>query len=136
MAHWTSWSNSPGEVGPKYQKTQGRCMSLYISTCELHLKAVPAAWPGARDVHRAGGLGDVAFHKGQSEISRPHAVAITAGVAHSSCLTRSGVVLAWRSWDANLAVQEVSAGLAGKKIVSIAAGMYHTVLPLACEVFG
>lgn len=67
---------------------------------------------------------DLVFHKGQGEISRPHAVAIAAGVAHSCCLTRSGVVLAWRSWDANLAVQEVSAGLAGKRVVSIAAGMH------------
>ena len=74
---------------------------------------------------RAGGSGDLAFHKGQSEISRPHAVAIAAGAAHSCCLTRSGVVLAWRSWDANLTVQEVTAGLAGKKIVSIAAGGLH-----------
>ncbi len=72
---------------------------------------------------RAGALGDIAFHKGQTEISRPHAVAIAAGAAHSCCLTRSGVVLAWRSWDANLAVQEVCAGLAGKRIVSIAAGL-------------
>ncbi len=81
---------------------------------------------GARDVARAGALGDIAFHKGQTEISRPHAVAIAAGAAHSCCLTRSGVVLAWRSWDANLAVQEVCAGLAGKKIVSIAAGSLCT----------
>ena len=76
---------------------------------------------------RAGGSGDIAFHKGQSEISRPHAVAIAAGAAHSCCLTRSGVVLAWRSWDANLAVQEVTAGLAGKKIVSIAAGVLNMI---------
>ncbi|KAL0052945.1 hypothetical protein WJX82_010178 [Trebouxia sp. C0006] len=81
---------------------------------------------GARDVARAGALGDIAFHKGQTEISRPHAVAVAAGAAHSCCLTRSGLVLAWRSWDANLAVQEVCAGLAGKKIVSIAAGKYRT----------
>ena len=84
---------------------------------------VGAVCVGARDVARAGALGDIAFHKGQTEISRPHAVAIAAGAAHSCCLTRSGVVLAWQSWDANLAVQEVCAGLAGKKIVSIAAGL-------------
>lgn len=78
---------------------------------------------GARDVQRADGFTDIAFHKGQSEISRPHAVAIAAGAAHSCCLTRTGVVLAWRSWDPNLSVQEVSASLAGKPVVSIAAGM-------------
>ena len=76
---------------------------------------------GARDAQR-NGFANIAFHKGQSEISRPHAVAIAAGVAHSCCLTSSGVVLAWRSWDSSLALQEVNAGLAGKKIVSIAAG--------------
>ncbi|KAL0037443.1 hypothetical protein WJX79_008419 [Trebouxia sp. C0005] len=81
---------------------------------------------GARDVARAGAVGDIAFHKGQTEISRPHAIAIAAGAAHSCCLTRGGVVLAWRSWDANLAVQEVCAGLAGKRIVSISAGKYRT----------
>ncbi len=81
---------------------------------------------------RAGALGDIAFHKGQTEISRPHAVAVAAGAAHSCCLTRSGVVLAWRSWDANLAVQEVCAGLAGKKIVSIAAGLLCAHHSAAC----
>lgn len=86
---------------------------------------------GARDVQRADGFTDIAFHKGQSEISRPHAVAIAAGVAHSCCLTRTGVVLAWRSWDANLSVQEVSAGLAGKQVVSIAAGMCLWLSPLS-----
>lgn len=78
---------------------------------------------GARDVQRADGFTDIAFHKGQSEITRPHAMAIAAGVAHSCCLTRTGVILAWRSWDSNLSVQEVSAGLAGKRVVSIAAGV-------------
>lgn len=87
---------------------------------------------GARDVARAGALGDIAFHKGQSEMSRPHGVAIAAGAAHSCCLTRSGVVLAWRSWDANLAVQEVCAGLAGKRIVSIAAGLLCTHHSAVC----
>ena len=78
-------------------------------------------------MQRADGF-EVVFHKGQSEISRPHAVAIAAGAAHSCCLTKNGVVLAWRSWDASLSVQEVSAGLAGKRVVSIAAG----VLPQSC----
>ena len=76
-------------------------------------------------MQRAGSNGDVAFHKGQTEISRPHAVAIAAGAAHSCCLTRLGVVLAWRSWDPALAVQEVCGSLAGKRVISIAAGMSH-----------
>jgi hypothetical protein len=98
---------------------------------QLQPKSLPpvtarALCAGARDVARAGALGDIAFHKGQTEISRPHAVAVAAGAAHSCCLTRSGVLLAWRSWDANLAVQEVCASLAGKRIVSIAAGLLCT----------
>lgn len=83
---------------------------------------------GARDVQRADGFTEVVFHKGQSEISRPHAVAIAAGVAHSCCLTRTGVVLAWQSWDPSLSVQEVSASLAGKQVVSIAAGKFSANL--------
>ena len=65
MAHWTSWSNSPGEVGPKYQKTQGRCMSLYMSTCELHLKAVPAAGQGLEMFIELEGLGMLPSTKGR-----------------------------------------------------------------------
>ena len=85
-------------------------------------------------MQRAGNGGDVVFHKGQSEISRPHAVAIAAGAAHSCCLTRLGVVLAWRSWDPALAVQEVSGSLTGKRVVSIAAGKttQSTLYPCAC----
>lgn len=96
---------------------------------------VRACCVGARDVARAGAVGDIAFHKGQTEISRPHAIAIAAGAAHSCCLTRGGVVLAWRSWDANLAVQEVCAGLAGKRIVSISAGLlctHHSACACVC----
>ena len=89
----------------------------------LRVSCWRASFAGARDVQRAGSGGDIAFHKGQSEISRPHAVAIAAGAAHSCCLTRLGVVLAWRSWDPILAVQEVSGSLTGKRVVSVAAGM-------------
>ena len=106
----------------------GQCVPVCM--CHSHMRNFPA---GARDVQRADGFTDIAFHKGQSEISRPHAVAIAAGVAHSCCLTRTGVVLAWRSWDSNLCVQEVSAGLAGKRVVSIAAGVcLPTLSVMAC----
>ena len=49
-----------------------------------------------------------------------------AGAAHSACLDESGAVLAWRSADPGLHVQEVGGPLAGKRVVSISAG----VLPL------
>lgn len=64
----------------------------------------------------------VVFHNGQSEVSRPEAVVIAAGAAHSSAVTRDGVVLAWRSMDPALRPQEVGGPLAGKKVVSISAG--------------
>ena len=44
------------------------------------------------------------------------------GAAHSACLDESGAVLAWRSADPGLHVQEVGAPLAGKRVVSISAG--------------
>lgn len=65
---------------------------------------------------------EVVFHKGQSEMNRPHATAITAGAAHSCCLTRTGAVLAWCSWDPQLNVQEVQGCLAGVPVVALAAG--------------
>lgn len=44
------------------------------------------------------------------------------GAAHSACLDESGAVLAWRSADPGLHVQEVGGPLAGKRVVSISAG--------------
>ncbi len=44
------------------------------------------------------------------------------GAAHSACLDESGAVLAWRSADPGLHVQEVGGLLAGKRVVSISAG--------------
>lgn len=38
-------------------------------------------------------------------MARPVIVALAAGAAHSSCLTRTGAVLTWRSADPGLAVQ-------------------------------
>ena len=82
---------------------------------------------GSRDVARAansaGGKGwEVVFHKGQSEVGRPEAVIIAAGAAHSSAVTRDGVVLAWRSMDPVLQPQEVGGPLAGKSVTAISAG--------------
>ena len=44
------------------------------------------------------------------------------GAAHSACLDEFGAVLAWRSADPGLHVQEVGGPLAGKRVVSISAG--------------
>ena len=77
----------------------------------------------ARSAHAAGGKGwEVVFHKGQSEVGRPEAVMIAAGAAHSSAVTRDGVVLAWRSMDPALQPQEVGGPLAGKSVTAISAG--------------
>ena len=44
---------------------------------------------GARDVSRASAAAPpLAFHKGQTDVSRPRAVRIAAGAAHTSCLTQ------------------------------------------------
>jgi len=44
---------------------------------------------GARDVGRASpSAPPLAFHKGQTDVSRPRAVRIAAGAAHTSCLTQ------------------------------------------------
>jgi hypothetical protein len=57
-----------------------------------------------------------------AQVARPAAVAVAAGAAHSAALTAGGAVLAWRSADAALAVQEVGGGLAGKRAVAVSAG--------------
>ncbi|KAK9837376.1 hypothetical protein WJX84_002537, partial [Apatococcus fuscideae] len=66
------------------------------------------------------------FHRGQAEVRHPTVIAIAAGTAHTSCLTAGGTVMAWRSPDPVLAVQEVGGLLKGKHIVSISAGKYRT----------
>lgn len=65
----------------------------------------PALGGGAPGSSFTGQATDVRFHRGQGQISRPVAVAITAGVAHTSCLTRTGVVLTWQSDQAQAVVQ-------------------------------
>ncbi|KAK9811637.1 hypothetical protein WJX72_007451 [[Myrmecia] bisecta] len=105
-----------------------------------HRAIIPRRVPlaGARDTARAAqqapssgsaaGAADLLFHKGQAEVAKPRAVAIAAGVAHSCCLTHTGVVLAWRSADPGLVVEEVAGALAGKQAVSISAGKHRTAV--------
>lgn len=76
---------------------------------------------GARDALSAEGA-PITFHRGHADVARPVAAAICAGAAHSSALTSAGVVLTWRSADPALQVQEVGGTLAGKRVVSVAAG--------------
>ena len=58
----------------------------------------------------------------QTEVRHPTITAVAAGAAHTSCLTSGGTVMAWRSPDPVLAVQEVGGLLQGKRVISIAAG--------------
>jgi hypothetical protein len=73
-------------------------------------RRVPLA--GTRDASSAGGA-ELRFHRGHAEVARPVAAAVAAGAAHTSVLTATGAVLAWRSDDAQLAVREVAGALAG-----------------------
>ena len=57
---------------------------------------------------------------------RYDALVCDAGAAHSACLDQSGAVLAWRSADPCLHVQEVGGAMAGKRVVHIAAGATST----------
>ena len=82
---------------------------------------------GARDATASDGT-ILRFHRGHADVVRPEAVAISAGAAHSSALTATGVVLTWRSADPALVVQELGGALAGKRVVSIAAGKYRTAV--------
>ncbi len=82
---------------------------------------------GARDATASDGKA-LRFHRGHADVVRPEAIAICAGAAHSSALTRTGVVLSWRSADPALIVQEVCGELAGKCVVSLSAGKYRTAV--------
>lgn len=56
-----------------------------------------------------------------------------AGAAHSACLDQSGAVLAWRSADPGLHVQEVGGALDGKRVVHISAGVPSWIHPSAAH---
>lgn len=81
---------------------------------------------GARDACTSAGV-VVRFHRGHSDVARPVAAAICAGAAHSCALTTTGAVLAWRSADPALLVQEITGGgLGGQRVVALSAGKYRT----------
>lgn len=82
---------------------------------------------GSRDATASDGKA-LRFHRGHGDVVRPEAIAICAGAAHSTALTRTGVVLAWRSADPALIVQEVGGELAAKRVVSLSAGKYRTAV--------
>lgn len=82
---------------------------------------------GSRDATASDGKA-LRFHRGHADVVRPEAIAICAGAAHSTALTRTGVVLAWRSADPALLVQEVGGELAAKRVVSLSAGKYRTAV--------
>lgn len=78
---------------------------------------------GCRDVSRLDPKdGEVHFHRGLAEVSRPKVVAVAAGAAHTICLTQGGVVLGWRSADPQLRPCEVGGALAGRKCIAVSAG--------------
>ena len=67
------------------------------------------------------------FHRDNADVTNPRIVAIAAGAAHTSMLTASGVVLAYRSTDPGMVAQEVEGILGHKCVVKIAAGKTRTV---------
>ena len=84
---------------------------------------------GRRDISRhdaaqAGKGWELVFHKGQAEVSRPLAIQIAAGAAHSSALTQDGIVMTWRSMDPTLTPTPVGDALAGKTVVKVSAGNF------------
>ncbi len=47
---------------------------------------------------------------------------VGAGAAHSACVDSDGGVLAWRSADPGLHVQQVGGALEGRRVVAVSAG--------------
>lgn len=74
------------------------------------------------NTEQAGKGWEVVFHKGQTDVSKPTAIKICAGAAHSSLLTEDGIVMTWRSMDPTLTPQEVGDALGGKFVSHISAG--------------
>eukprot|EP00892_Ulva_mutabilis_P000327 jgi/Ulvmu1/10295/UM060_0097.1 len=71
--------------------------------------------------------GQVHFHRDNAAVVTPTIVAVAAGGAHTSMLTSTGAVLAYRSDDVAQVVQEVQGVLGAKCVVKIAAGKTRTV---------
>lgn len=93
--------------------------------------ATAAKWSSGRRGGSSGGAaaerGRVHFHRDNAAVVTPTVVAVAAGGAHTSMLTSTGAVLAYRSDDAAQAIQEVQGVLGGKCVVKIAAGKTRTV---------
>lgn len=70
----------------------------------------------------------VRFHRDNAAVVNPTIVAIAAGGAHTTMLTSTGALLAYRSDDSSFAVQEVQGVLGAKCVVKIAAGKTRTVV--------
>lgn len=90
-----------------------------------------AKWSSSRRGGSSGGAaaerGRVHFHRDNAAVVTPTVVAVAAGGAHTSMLTSTGAVLAYRSDDPAQGVQEVQGVLGGKCVVKIAAGKTRTV---------
>jgi hypothetical protein len=67
------------------------------------------------------------FHRDNADVTNPRVVAIAAGATHTSMLTSSGVVLAFRSEDPAMMAQEVEGVLGSMSVVKIAAGKSRSV---------
>lgn len=89
---------------------------------KLAAPATAAGSGAAADV----GEHQLVFHRGHSEMMKPHAVAVAAGFTHTTVLTRDGALLVWLSEDPGLRVHEVKGGLAGKRVVSVCSSKYCT----------
>lgn len=103
-----------------------------VRALSLAAAAAPAAkWSSGRRGGSSGGAaaerGRVHFHRDNAAVVTPTVVAVAAGGAHTSMLTSTGAVLAYRSDDAAQAIQEVQGVLGGKCVVKIAAGKTRTV---------
>ena len=66
------------------------------------------------------------LHRGAAAITRPLAVAIAAGAAHSVAVTAAGQLLVWPSGDAAPRGVAVGGALSGRTVVTAAAGKYWT----------
>lgn len=91
-----------------------------------------AKWSSSRRGGSGGGgvaavRAQVRFHRDNAAVVTPTIVAVAAGGAHTTMLTSTGAVLAYRSDDAAQSVQEVQGVLGGKCVVKIAAGKTRTI---------
>jgi hypothetical protein len=69
----------------------------------------------------------ILYHKGYNEMSRPQAVAIAAGLSHTSVITKGGRVLAWPSADPSFKILVISLP-GGRSARSISAAKHQTTI--------